>query len=52
MAKAMDILRKFGLFRSREAEEQTVFDLRLKKLGGVRRVSVSRAVLFRTGLSH
>ncbi len=50
MAKAMEMLRKLGLFRKSDTEGSTVFDLRLQKLGGVRHVTVSRAVLFRTGL--
>ena len=52
MAKAMMILRRLNLLRGKEAEGPTVFDLRLEKMGGVRHVSVARAVLFRTGQSH
>lgn len=52
MAKAMEILHRLGLLRSAEREGQTVFDARLQKLGGVRHVSVARAVLFRTAPSH
>ena len=52
MAKALNILRKMGLFRDSADEGQSVFDLRLQQMGGVRHVSVARAVLFRTGLSH
>jgi hypothetical protein len=52
MAKAMDMLRKLRFFGRKDTEGPTVFDLRLQKLGGVRHVSVRRAVLFRTGLSH
>lgn len=48
MAKALDILRKLRFGRAAKSEVETVFDLRLKKLGGVRQVAVSRAVLFRT----
>ncbi len=52
MAKAMDMLRKLRFFGRKDSDGPTVFDLRLQKLGGVRHVRVSRAVLFRTGLSH
>jgi hypothetical protein len=52
MAKALNILRKLGLFQSRDIETQSAFDQRLQQMGGVRHVSVARAVLFRTGLSH
>lgn len=48
MAKAMELLRKLGRKTGGQPEGETAFDLRLKKLGGVRKVSVSRAVLFRT----
>lgn len=52
MAKALMILQKLGLFRPKEADGPSAFDLRLQRLGGVRQVNVARAVLFRTGLSH
>jgi hypothetical protein len=48
MAKALEMLRKFSFKRAEKPVEETVFDLRLKKLGGVRQVAVSRAVLFKT----
>jgi hypothetical protein len=50
MAKAMEMLRKLRLKRAErpETETETAFDRRLRKLGGVRHVTVSRAVLFRT----
>jgi hypothetical protein len=48
MAKAMELLRKIGIKAGSKPEGETAFDLRLRKLGGVRKVSVSRAVLFRT----
>ncbi len=48
MAKAMDILRSLRAKTAKAPEGETAFDLRLKKLGGVRKVQVSRAVLFRT----
>lgn len=48
MAKAMEFLRKLRINRAEKPETETAFDRRLKKLGGVRHVSVSRAVLFRT----
>lgn len=52
MAKALTILQKLGFFRPKQAEAQSAFDLRLQRMGGVQKVTVARAVLFRTGLSH
>lgn len=48
MAKAMDILRKLRVKRSDKPGADCAFDQRLQKMGGVRHVSVARAVLFRT----
>ncbi|GAB1364899.1 hypothetical protein MASR1M32_41350 [Rhodobacter sp.] len=52
MTKAMNLLQKLGIFRVKEAQAPSAFDLRLQAMGGVHKVSVARAVLFRTGLSH
>ena len=52
MTKAMDALRKIGLLSAKAPAPETLFDARLKKLGGVRHVRVARAVLFRTEPSH
>ena len=52
MAKAMSLLQKLGLFRVKQTEAPSAFDMRLQQMGGVHKVSVARAVLFRTGLSH
>ncbi len=50
MKFALNFLRKLGLAPNPKTAEdsQHAFDLRLQKMGGVRRVSVARAVLFRT----
>lgn len=48
MTKAMELLRKLTTRSAAPAPVESAFDLRLKKMGGVRPVSVSRAVLFRT----
>lgn len=52
MAKAMELLRKLRITREEKPEPDSAFDRRLKKLGGVRPVTVSRAVLFRTQPEH
>ncbi len=57
MAKALTILQRLGLqrlglFRPKEADGRSAFDIRLQRMGGVQKVTVARAVLFRTGLSH
>ena len=52
MAKALTFLRSLGLFQPKQPDGETAFDKRLQQMGGVRQVSVARAVLFRTGLSH
>ena len=52
MAKAMEALRKIGLFGGKTPDAETAFDARLQKLGGVRQVRIARAVLFRTEPSH
>lgn len=48
MAKAMDFLRRLRLMRRGARQDETAFDRRMQRLGAVRRVSVARAVLFRT----
>lgn len=57
MAKALTILQRLGLqrlglFRPKEADGRSAFDIRLQRMGGVQKVTVARAVLFRTELSH
>jgi hypothetical protein len=52
MAKALTFLQKLGLFRPKETDGASAFDLRLQRMGGVQKVNVARAVLFRSGLSH
>lgn len=52
MAKAIELLRKLTAKRAEPVETVSAFDERLKKMGGVRHVSVSRAVLFRTRPAH
>jgi hypothetical protein len=52
MAKAMALLRKLRLTRQDKPQPETAFDRRLNRLGGVRHVSVARAVLFRTRPAH
>ena len=52
MEKAIILLQRFGLLRPKVENKPTAFDLRVQKLGGVHKVSVARAVLFRTRLSH
>ena len=48
MAKAMEFLRRLTARTEVTEQPETMFDLRLQKMGGVRPDSVSRAVLFRT----
>jgi len=48
MAKALDILRKLATRGTTGTQSDCAFDLRLKKLGGVRKPHATRAVLFRT----
>ena len=50
MELALKFLRKLGLapIPKETDDTQHAFDLRLQKMGGVRRVTVARAVLFRT----
>lgn len=52
MAKTLTILQRLGLFRPKETDGHSAFDIRLQRMGGVQKVTVARAVLFRTGLSH
>ncbi|WP_395541729.1 hypothetical protein [Neotabrizicola sp. sgz301269] len=48
MAKAMEFLRKMRLVPAAKALPETAFDQRMNRLDAIRRVSVARAVLFRT----
>ncbi|WP_225026808.1 hypothetical protein [Xinfangfangia pollutisoli] len=48
MARFLDMLQILCRKRSQTPRPDAIFDQRLQKLGGVRRVSVARAVLFRT----
>ncbi|MDQ2067447.1 hypothetical protein Q9295_13795 [Xinfangfangia sp. CPCC 101601] len=49
MAKALSLLQRLWNFRQRDEPKDSAFEQRLQEMGGLRQVSVARAVLFRTG---